>query len=51
MIASTSGKYLYNVARPIPVAWAICDIVTGHARHERRGGVQDMTMCWFEADG
>ncbi len=28
MIDSTSAKYLYSVARPIPVAWAICDIVT-----------------------
>ena len=27
-IASTSGKYLYSVARPIPAAAAICDIVT-----------------------
>src|SRR5438046_344170 len=27
-IASTSGKYLYKVARPMPAAAAICDIVT-----------------------
>src|SRR5919106_4135471 len=27
-IASTSAKYLYSVARPIPVSSAICDIVT-----------------------
>ena len=27
-IAATSGKYLYNVARPMPVSSAICDIVT-----------------------
>lgn len=24
----TSGKYLYSVARPMPVSFAICDIVT-----------------------
>lgn len=27
-IASTSGKYLYSVARPMPVSSAICDIVS-----------------------
>ena len=27
-MASTSGKYLYSVALPIPVSWAIRDIVT-----------------------
>src|SRR3712207_2867213 len=27
-MASTSGKYLYSVARPMPVCSAICDIVT-----------------------
>src|SRR5262245_1708029 len=31
---STSGKYLYSVARPMPVSFAICDIVT------------DASPCW-----
>src|SRR5262245_42766048 len=31
---STSGKYLYSVARPMPVSLAICDIVT------------DASPCW-----
>ena len=42
-IASTSGKYLYKVARPIPVAAAICGIVTAAQAvlaDQRRGGVQ-----------
>src|SRR5829696_10404375 len=32
---STSGKYLYSVARPIPAAVAICDMVTA-SRPRRR---------------
>ncbi|MDQ0822082.1 hypothetical protein QFZ79_004461 [Arthrobacter sp. V4I6] len=30
-MASTSGKYLYRVALPIPADCAICDIVTNVA--------------------
>jgi len=41
---STSGKYLYNVARPMPAAAAICDMLTpkkSTAAHQLAGRRQD----------